>query len=94
MPDSDMYNVCSVFFLKIYCEKSNYTFRFQRQNSILAKSFCTYLFVSIVTIEVLEGVHLFQDFSCNAVTLLSMKFLKIMCSTVSPLIYFRKLMKF
>lgn len=82
------------FFFLMYCEKSNYTCRFQTQNSILAKSFGTYLFVSMVTIEVLEGVHLFQDFSCNTVTLLSMKFLKIMCSTVSPLIYFRKLIKF
>lgn len=51
------------FFFLMYCEKSNYTCRFQTQNSILAKSFGTYLFVSMVTIEVLEGVHLFQDFS-------------------------------
>lgn len=49
MPDKDMYNVCSVFFFLIYCEKSNYTCRFQRQNSIWAKSFCTYSFVSMVT---------------------------------------------
>ena len=95
--------ICTTYFLiwqQIkFGEYMNHVWRIEKQNVTFAKAFslCAIVYLVIwLPIEVLEGLfsHLTKniDVSCNGV--LFMKFLKIFCSTVSPVIYLRNLSQF
>lgn len=93
--------ICATYILvwqEITSEKHFQLWRIQKRNFTYAKAFSLCAFVYIVIwlpVEVLEGIsHFTQElpFPCNS--LLYMKFLKIFCSLVSPVIYIKKLSQF
>lgn len=93
--------MCTTYILiwrQFRCGEYSHVWRIEKRNFTFAKAFslCAFLYLVIwIPVEVVEGISHFTpfwSFSCNG--LLFMKFLKIFCSLVSPVIYIMKLSQF
>lgn len=91
--------ICTTYiliWLQPRCRRNSPVWRLEKRNFELSKAFslCAIIYLAIwLPVEIVEGIsHFTWTFPCNAVFF--MAFLKIVCSIVSPVIYFKKLSRF